>query len=124
MTPFIILILFTLLEIKHFLLDFRFQPSWMFLNKGTLWHLGGIAHSGGHALATTVILLPFTWWAPLLSLLEFVIHYATDFCKVNYNKKMGWACNTHAEFWYLTGLDQLVHHLTYCLLLGLCLLVV
>lgn len=125
MTPFLIITLFATLEIKHYLLDFRFQPPWMFLNKGTLWHWGGIVHSGGHALATVFILLFLIGWpALLLGLLEFLIHYATDFWKVNYNKKMGWACNTHAEFWYLTGLDQLVHHLTYCLLLGLCLLVV
>jgi hypothetical protein len=122
MTPQLIILLFLLLETKHFVFDFLLQPPYMFLNKGTFLHPGGILHSYFHALATVFILVGFAGTSVLLlALLEFVIHYATDYAKVNINRHFSWDANKHPQFWYLTGADQLVHHLTYCLLLWLCL---
>jgi len=37
----------------------------------------------------------------------------TDWSKMNINRIKGWDANKNPEFWYLTGLDQLVHQLTY-----------
>ena len=45
--------------------------------------------------------------------LEFMIHYMTDWSKMNINRIKGWDANKNPEFWYLTGLDQLIHQLTY-----------
>ena len=108
-----------LLLVKHFILDFYYQPPYMWKNKGTFGHWGGIAHSGLHAIATFVIIVFIA--GPIVSLLlvtfEFVVHYMTDWAKMNINKKKGWACNTHNEFWQLTGLDQLIHQLTYVAIL-------
>ena len=109
------LVLFTLLLIKHFIWDFYYQPPYMWKNKGTLGHPGGIMHSGFHAAGSLIILI--FWTEPGIALtlvtLEFITHYMTDFTKMNINKAMGWACNTHEQFWILVGVDQLVHQLTY-----------
>lgn len=113
---FLVLTVFTLLLVKHFILDFLWQPKWMWANKGTFGHPGGIFHAGVHALGSMAILLyfqvePFT--AFLIFLAEFVLHYLIDWSKMNINKKMGWGANTHEQFWQLLGADQLAHHLTY-----------
>lgn len=49
--------------------------------------------------------------------MEYALHYHIDWAKMNLNKKMGWAANTHNEFWILLGVDQLLHYLTYCFIL-------
>lgn len=108
----LLLLLFT----KHLIFDFLYQPPYQWQNKGTYGHPGGIAHAGQHLLATAVVLS--MWSGFTLSVLsiclgEFIIHYHMDWFKMWYNKKKGWACNTHPEFWYLTGIDQYVHALTY-----------
>lgn len=113
------ILLMTLLLVKHFIWDFFYQPPYMWQNKGTFGHWGGIAHSGIHALTTYVILYFLSpEYALLLALGEFVIHYLTDWAKMNINRIKGWGATTHNEFWQLTGLDQLVHQLTYVAILA------
>lgn len=107
------ILLLTLLFIKHFVCDFLYQPPYMWQNKGTLGHWGGIAHSLFHAVVTALLLLYFAPSLIWLSVVEFVIHYFTDYFKMNINKKYKWAANTHNEFWILLGVDQLIHSLTY-----------
>jgi hypothetical protein len=41
------------------------------------------------------------------------IHYHIDWAKMNLNARMGWSANTHEQFWWLLGLDQYLHALTY-----------
>lgn len=83
--------------------------------------MGGIAHSGIHALVTFVILCFFAMptLALAIAILEFGAHYLTDWAKMNINRAKGWACNTHNEFWQLTGLDQLFHQLTYVAIIAI-----
>ncbi len=109
-----ILLLF-LLFTKHLIFDFFYQPPYQWQNKGTYGHLGGILHSGQHALATFVLTLFFVpvGMAVLIALFEFIVHYHMDWFKMWYNKRKGWGANTHAEFWYLMGIDQYVHTVTY-----------
>ena len=52
-----IIFLLLLLQIKHFIWDFWYQPPYMWQNKGTFLHWGGIAHSGLHAKTTFLILV-------------------------------------------------------------------
>ncbi len=115
------LLLITLLLIKHFIFDFLYQPPYQWQNKGTYGHLGGIIHSGQHAVATFLILLFFInpISAVVISVLEFGIHYHMDWFKMKYNKLKGWTATTHNEFWILLGVDQLVHSLTYVLIVYL-----
>jgi len=114
-----IFLFLTLITIKHFIADFLYQPPYQWMNKGTYGHWGGIVHSGQHAVLTAIILAFFVD-SPvdigLIALLEFVIHYHTDWAKMNLNKKMGWGATTHNEFWILLGVDQLIHSLTYLLI--------
>ena len=83
------ILLITLLLVKHFILDFYYQPPYMWQNKGTWMHPGGIVHSGLHAIVTYVIL---TFWlehplgALILAMFEFIVHYLTDYAKMNINK--------------------------------------
>jgi len=111
-----------LLFVKHFIWDFLYQPPYMWQNKGTFLHPGGLLHAGLHA-GTSYLILSFFMINPLgaliLASLEFVLHYAIDWAKMNINRTMEWKCNTHNEFWILTGLDQLLHSLTYIAMIGI-----
>lgn len=113
--------LLTLLLVKHFIWDFWYQPPYMWQNKGTFGHWGGIAHSGVHAVTTFVILCFYIFPALALALavFEFVVHYWTDWAKMNINRVKGWGATTHNEFWQLAGFDQLVHQLTYVVILAI-----
>lgn len=109
-------LLFIIFQLKHFWLDFWWQPPFMWRNKGTYGHWGGVAHSLFHAMATALIALLFTRSIVLafgLSFAEYIVHYHVDWAKMNINARRGWKCNTHNEFWQLTGFDQLLHQLTY-----------
>lgn len=110
-----ILILLTLLGIKHLIVDFFLQPPLMWQNKGTYGHFGGILHSGLHAIVTFFILFYFIL-NPLIVLtatfVEFLIHYHMDWFKMWWNKKKGYTPQTE-EFWEWLGIDQFIHYMTY-----------
>ena len=114
-----LLILLVALQIKHFVLDFAYQPPYMWMNKGTLGHPGGIIHAGLHALMSFILVLTVSSVSVALTVLlfEFVAHYLIDYAKMNINRIKGWKCNTHSEFWILAGLDQLLHQFTYIIIL-------
>jgi hypothetical protein len=115
-----IVILFALLFVKHFIVDFLLQKKYQYANKGIYGHPGGLLHASLHGLTT---MLCFWWYAPLaciwLGFIDALLHYHIDWAKTNINQKMGWGANTHEEFWYLLGLDQFLHGLTYVLLVYL-----
>jgi hypothetical protein len=117
----IVLTLFTLLVLKHFILDFPAQTPYQWMNKGTYGHPGGLLHAGLHGLGTMLVFGIFIvpQWAIILGLIDMVLHYHIDWVKMNVNKKYGWKADTHPEFWIALGLDQLAHYLTYCLLIGM-----
>jgi hypothetical protein len=115
------LLLITLLFTKHFIVDFLLQGPYQYKNKGTYLHGGGILHAGLHGWFTALICY---WFVPqvcfTLGLIDAIIHYHIDWIKMKINKHMGWGSNTHEQFWWLLGLDQYLHALTY---IGLILLV-
>ena len=108
------LITLTALLVAHFLVDFPLQYPYQWMNKGTYGHPGGIVHAGLHFGASTVILAFVTTYpaALLLGFINGVVHYHIDWAKMNINRIMGWKCDKHAQFWTLTGFDQLLHQLT------------
>lgn len=110
-----ILILLTLLALKHFIVDFPLQVwAYQYANKGTYGHPGGLLHSGLHGIGTAIIL--FIVSAPLvfaLAVFDAVVHYHIDWAKMSLNKHFGWGPTTHHEFWVLLGIDQMLHSLTY-----------
>lgn len=114
------LILITLLFTKHFVVDFPLQTRFQWSNKGTYMHPGGLLHAGLHAFGTW---LCFFWYSPAaayyLGMIDGMLHYHIDWAKMNLNARMGWAPNTHEQFWWLLGLDQFLHALTYIALVAM-----
>ena len=112
----LVLALFT----KHFIVDFPLQNKFQWSNKGTYLHPGGILHASLHGLTT---MLCFWWYAPMaciyLGFIDAFIHYHIDWAKMNINARMGWGPNTHEQFWWLLGLDQFLHAITYIGLIAL-----
>ncbi len=111
-----ILILFLLLQAKHLIIDWFLQPPYMWQNKGTWMHPGGLLHAGLNALGTTacfVVLDPQPMTYVAIFLTDFWLHYIIDFTKMNINRIMKWGPTTHPEFWWLTGFDQYLHQVTY-----------
>lgn len=114
--------LIALLIIKHFIVDFLLQGEYQWRNKGTLGHPGGIIHAGLHGVATGMCvwmstgLLPI-WLVVLLASGDSIIHYFVDWAKMNINKYFEWKADTHPQFWYALGVDQLCHYMTYVFIL-------
>lgn len=107
---------------KHFIIDFPLQGPYQWMNKGTYGHPGGLLHAGLHALGTLIVFLTFGAMiegAIILAFIDGIIHYHIDWAKMNINSKFGWKPDTHAEFWWLLGLDQYLHAMTYVLLVML-----
>ena len=109
-----LLILILLLFSKHFLVDFPLQTKFQYSNKGTYGHPGGILHASLHGLGTFICIY---WYAPIaaiyLALADMFVHYHIDWAKMKLNSKLGWSPTTHEQFWWLLGLDQYLHAVTY-----------
>jgi hypothetical protein len=118
-TPYWALIgVFIVLQVKHFICDYPLQTLYQLQNKGNYGHLGGVIHSGLHALFTMtafLVVAPTLWLGAAIVVGEFVIHYHVDWTKENIIRRMGWTSHQR-EFWWAIGGDQLAHHLTYVLI--------
>jgi hypothetical protein len=104
-----------LLFIKHFICDFPLQANpWLYRNKGTYMHPGGIAHACIHALGTLLVLAPFIGSLSMLyAAIDMLVHYHIDWAKMNISKRYDLQPNNSERFWILLGFDQLLHHITY-----------
>ncbi len=98
--------------IKHFICDFPLQWAYQYKNKGKYGHPGGILHAIIHGLGTWIIILAFGLpvWVPFA---DAIIHYHVDWAKTNLTNHFKLRPDTSAWFWYLLGLDQMLHYLTY-----------
>lgn len=113
-----VLLVFLLLQLKHFVADFVFQTNRMVIEKGIYGSRYGVYHSLIQGAGT---FLAFAWIHPLLGvttgLADFVLHYHIDWLKVNLNNRYNLTVND-SEFWMLLGADQLAHQLTYIAIIG------
>lgn len=121
-TVLVILITFFLIQVKHFVCDFMLQTSYMYLNKGTFGHPGGLVHAFIHMIGSALVLslifpLNAVLWAVVLA--ESIAHYFIDWAKMNLNSYYKLAPNTSEKFWWLLGLDQLLHQGCYVIMLYL-----
>jgi fumarate reductase subunit D len=114
-----ILILLTLLQIKHCWADFVLQTYQQTVKKGVWLDPVGISHSIEHAYSSLVVLFIFSLFWPLnmavvvsIVIFEAVVHYLIDYTKVRYGSKD----STKPIFWHQFGADQLLHQLTYTLM--------
>jgi hypothetical protein len=111
-----ILLAIAVLMIKHWVADFLLQTVWQVHNKGRYGHPGGLLHSALHIVCTLpvfVVLPPASlgYGAGILAG-EYLFHYHVDWTKEQLNRVLGLKPDM-SGFWYLLGLDQLVHGLTY-----------
>ena len=99
--------IFTAFIVKHFLADFPLQPPYQWMNKGTYGHPGGLLHAAIHGAFTLAICQYFH--LPLwLAGADAVIHYHVDWAKMQFTYKPD-----NKYFWWLLGIDQMLHYLTY-----------
>ena len=93
----------------------------LYKNKGTYGHFGGILHALIHSMGTFVVLVFFTpvEVALLLSYIDGLFHYHIDWAKMNIGAKFGLKPDNSEWFWILLGFDQLLHFLTYYLIVRL-----
>jgi len=113
------LLLVTLLLVKHAVADFFLQRAFMFKDKHIYAGPGGISHASIHGSLTflaIVICLPNLWlFAVLFGLVDAVAHYHIDYVKSNWNVRTQ-ALPSETRYWYAFGLDQMAHFLTYVLI--------
>jgi hypothetical protein len=113
------LLLITLLLVKHAVADFFLQRAFMFKDKHVYGGLGGISHACIHGFLTfvaIVICFPSMWFfAVLMGKVDALVHYHVDYIKSNWNVRTQ-ATPSETRYWYAFGLDQLAHFLTYVLI--------
>lgn len=108
-------VLFVLLFTKHFIFDFLVQGPFQYENKGKYFHFGGILHSGLHAVGTFLAFCAVFKVSAILvhlMLIDFLVHYHIDWLKVKLNTWLELNPD-NKKFWWLLGLDQYLHYLTY-----------
>jgi len=103
-----------LLTFKHFVCDFVLQTDRMVDTKYIYGHPLSLQHSIYHALGTLIICILFVSpkMAFILALVDGAIHYHLDWFKSKFGPDAG-----HKHYWAWHGADQLLHQLTYILLL-------
>ena len=117
MTPDIEVVLWALFafQCKHFLCDFVWQTQRQVQTKGFYGRPGGIEHAGLHALTSLPAILILTRVpAQIVAvvIIEFVIHYHVDWTKARIDRVRELSVQDSA-YWFLFGLDQFLHQLTY-----------
>lgn len=117
------LFLITALLLKHFLADFVLQTPYQVHNKGRFGHPAGLLHVSIHIALSFLILVAVAWsgkpivmqmvmWALFV---EAGIHYYTDWSKCWITQRFDLKpCDSY--YWWLTGADQLIHHMTYIIM--------
>jgi len=110
-----ILLLFSLLQVKHMLADYFLQTPRMLSGRGTYLHMGRAQHAAVHALLSLPAFLVFGadfGFALALVAAEWVVHFHIDWAKARYSEAQ--ALNpAQALFWCAFGVDQTLHQLTY-----------
>lgn len=107
------LALLTAFIIKHFVIDYCLQTSFMIQHKGTYGAWGGVWHSLQHGIGSGIIYLTFGILPAILALIvDYIAHYHIDYVKSNLWKLYNFE-KTDRGFWIIHGIDQLLHYLTY-----------
>ena len=111
-------VIFILLFVKHWYIDFVNQSMEEVVGKGIYGNAHGVMHSIKHGVATFLIF----WWflsnwplAVIVGFIDFFLHYHIDWTKININKKYNYTPE-NPKFWWWLGADQLAHQLTYIFL--------
>ena len=103
---------FTVLMIKHFIVDLGLQ-QYLGPREKHVWLGNGHTHYMHHGIATILVAL---WFAPeialLIGILDYVIHWHIDWGKHHLNRFL--KCEVRSQIWWWTNvLDQCLHVITY-----------
>ncbi len=107
-------------QVKHFVCDYLLQTSFQYRNKGTYGHPGGILHAEIHAVGSLPAILVFMPPLGVIAAIiigEGAVHYHLDWLKQKIDQRMNWTPEA-AQYWHVFGADQLLHQLTYVVILG------
>ena len=106
---------------KHALADFYLQTPYQYLHKGTYGHSGGFLHAAIHVALTPLVYLVLVPGSLLLvgaiALGEFLVHYHVDWLKEQFVRQNDLTTQSPG-FWHALGTDQLIHGLTYLLIVA------
>lgn len=107
--------------LKHTAADFFLQTPYQYCNKGIYGHPGGFLHAGIHVILTPLVYLVIApaslFLAGAIALGEFVVHYHIDWAKEQITRRASYTPQT-PRFWHALGVDQLLHGLTYLVIVG------
>ena len=115
-----ILLLFSLLQIKHLFGDYFMQTRKMLEGRSAYLHMGRAQHAAVHALLSIpVFLVTGAGYGFVLALIvaEWVVHFHLDWAKARYSEARGLE-PSQARFWGAFGVDQALHQLTYIVMVG------
>ncbi len=110
-----VLTLLCLFQVKHVLADFVFQSPYILTNRRFYGHPGGLLHVAIHLAGSFAALLVVGAPAGMIAFLlcaEGLIHYHLDWSKDNFVAAQN-LTPRDSVYWYATGVDQALHHLTY-----------
>jgi len=110
----IIIYLLIFFIVKHFVADFILQTKWMAVGKFKLFPnnmLPLLVHSLIHATITFIFINMH-----ILFIIELVSHFIIDLSKVLVSRKYN---INDKEYWWLLGLDQMLHYFIYILMIYL-----
>jgi hypothetical protein len=120
-TAFIVLAAIAVLMVKHAVADFYLQTPYQYLNKGIYGHPGGLVHAAIHIALTPLVYLLLApaslLIAGAIALGEFVAHYHIDWLKEQATRRNRLTPQDSC-FWHVLGTDQLLHGLTYVVIVG------
>ena len=106
---------------KHAVADFYLQTPYQYLHKGTYGHPGGFLHSAIHVALTPLVYLVLVPSSLLLAgaiaLGEFLVHYHVDWLKEQIVRENDLTTQSPG-FWHTLGTDQLIHGLTYLVIVA------
>lgn len=107
---------FIAFSVKHFICDFPLQWAYQYKNKGTYGHPGGLLHASIHIVGTFIVcsIFSFPLW---LAFVDGIVHYHIDWAKMRLNTRWHLKPDTSEYFWWLLGVDQLLHYLTYAMIM-------
>jgi len=112
--------LFLGLLVKHAFCDIALQRHIKRPNKQIYSSKLAQLHYIEHGVATFLVCLFFV--GPLTALiagaLDWFAHWHIDHVKARINQKFNWN-STHNQFWYMVTIDQMLHFLTYYIIIVL-----
>ncbi len=116
----VVIWIFAGLMVKHFVADYVLQWPAMIHDKLHIGRPGGYIHAGIHVTGTCLVLfiagISFSViWKIMLA--EFAVHFTTDHLKARYSASRAHSVHSSA-YWVAHGFDQLVHSLTYVVIVA------